>query len=166
MPNRGIIRMKDIERTAGRFDIDLAGHGRLEGRFGLCRPAVRALRRVALLRNCLDDAGDRATERARRVARRRPLIDVVVDTSFYRMYSNVPDLMEFGRMGSATDSLSFVVQLKCQEMTIVGGSIPSHRLRQYVPPLRVNGPRHVLHSSDHNGQAQNAARAAVGSCQR
>lgn len=41
--------MKDIDRTAGRFDIDLAGHGRLEGRFGLCRGDVRALRREAAL---------------------------------------------------------------------------------------------------------------------
>jgi hypothetical protein len=35
IPSRGMMRMNDIDRMAGRFDIDLAGHGLLEGRFGL-----------------------------------------------------------------------------------------------------------------------------------
>jgi hypothetical protein len=75
IPNRGMIRMKDIDRTAGRFDIDRAGHGRGVGRLGRCREDV-----MTLLWRCLVEAGARATERARRVARRRPLIGVVVDT--------------------------------------------------------------------------------------
>ena len=86
IPNRGMIRMKDIDRTAGRFDIDLAGHGLREGMFGLRTGDVIALRSMALLCNCRVGTGDRAAERTRRVARRRPLIKAVVDASFVRSF--------------------------------------------------------------------------------
>lgn len=79
--------MNDIDRTAGRFDIDLAGHGRLEGRVGRWIVDVRALRREALLCSCRVEIGERATERTRRVARTRPLIKAVVETSFGRVVS-------------------------------------------------------------------------------
>ena len=79
IPNRGMIRMKDIDRTAGRFDIDLAGHGRREGMFGLRTGDVIALRIMALLCSCRVGIGDRAAGRTRRVARRRPIIKAVVD---------------------------------------------------------------------------------------
>jgi len=75
IPNRGMMRIKEIERTAGRFEIDRAGHGRRVGRLGRCREDV-----MALLCRCLAEGGARATERARRVAIRRALIEVVVDT--------------------------------------------------------------------------------------
>jgi hypothetical protein len=80
------MRMKDIDRTAGRFDIDLAGHGRREGMFGLRTGDVIALRSMALLCNCRVGIGDRAAERTRRVARRRPLIKAVVDALFRRVF--------------------------------------------------------------------------------
>jgi hypothetical protein len=74
MPSLGSIRTKDIDRTAGRFDIERAGHGARCGIVGLCAMAWSCL--VA----CEGGPKPRRTRGAIRADSSLPLIKEKVDT--------------------------------------------------------------------------------------
>jgi hypothetical protein len=83
MPSLGSIRTKDIDRTAGRFDIERAGHGARCGVVGLRAMAWRCL--VA----CAGELKPRRTRGATRADSSLPLIEARGD-ALYRCDEDVP----------------------------------------------------------------------------